>query len=74
MARHQHAAQHRLSDALHPRIRGWSNYYRHVSSAQVFRTRDNTRYMPLRAWAIHRHPHKSKRWIMGKYWRIDKGH
>jgi RNA-directed DNA polymerase len=38
IARHKHAAQHRLIDALNPRIRGWSNYYRHVSRAQVFRT------------------------------------
>jgi RNA-directed DNA polymerase len=73
IARHKHAAQHRLIDALNPRIRGWSNYYRHVSSAQVFRTLDNTLYMQLRAWAIHRHPNKSKHWIMGKYWRIDQG-
>jgi RNA-directed DNA polymerase len=49
IARHKHAAQHRLIDVLNPRIRGWSNYYRHVASAQVFRTLDNTLYMQLRA-------------------------
>jgi RNA-directed DNA polymerase len=73
MARHKPAAQHRRIDALTPRIRGGSNYYRHVSSAQVFRPLDNTRYMQLRAWAMHRHPHTSTHWIMGKYWRIDTG-
>jgi RNA-directed DNA polymerase len=71
--RHNHAAQRQLIDALNSRIRGWSNYYRHVSSAQVFRSLDNTLYMQLRAWALRRHPKKSKHWIMGKYWRVDKG-
>ena len=66
IARHKHAAQHRLIDALNARSRGWSNSYRHVSSAQVLRTLDHTLYMQLRAWAIHRHPNKSTRWIMGK--------
>ena len=72
--RHNHAVQHRLIDALNSRIRGWSNYYRHVSSAQVFGSLDNTLYMQLRAWALRRHPKKSKHWIMGKYWRVDDGH
>jgi hypothetical protein len=30
--------------------------------------------MQLRAWALRRHPKKSKHWIMGKYWRVDDGH
>jgi RNA-directed DNA polymerase len=29
--------------------------------------------MQLRGWAIHRHPNKSTRWIIGKYWRVDDG-
>jgi RNA-directed DNA polymerase len=37
IARHPHAAQPRLIDALHPRMRGWSTSSRHVSSAQGFR-------------------------------------
>jgi RNA-directed DNA polymerase len=73
ISRHNHAVQHRLIDALNSRIRGWSNYYRHVSSAQVFGSLDNTLYMQLRAWALRRHPKKSKHWIMGKYWRVDDG-
>jgi RNA-directed DNA polymerase len=73
ISRHNQAAQHRLIDALNARIRGWSNYYRHVSSAQVFGNLDHTLYMRLRAWALRRHPKKSKHWIMGKYWRVDEG-
>jgi RNA-directed DNA polymerase len=64
-ARQKHAAQHRLIDALTPRSCGWSTSYRHVSSAQVLRTLDNTLYMQLRAWAMHRHPHKATHWIRG---------
>jgi RNA-directed DNA polymerase len=73
IARHKHAEQRTLIDALNPRIRGWSNYYRHVASAQIFRTLDNVLYLQLRGWALHRHPNKAKHWIMGKYWRVDDG-
>jgi RNA-directed DNA polymerase len=73
MARQTHAAQHRRMDALTPRMRGGSNADRHVSRAQVLRTRDNTRSRPRRAWAMHRHPHTAKRWSRGKDGRMDQG-
>jgi RNA-directed DNA polymerase len=73
IARHQHAKQGILIDALHRRIRGWSNYYRPVASARVFSTLDHTLYMQLRRWAFYRHPTKPRHWIMRKYWRLDDG-
>jgi RNA-directed DNA polymerase len=73
IARHQHAEQRTLSAALTLRIQGWSNYYRQVTSARVFCTVDHTLDTQRRGWAIHRHPHKSKHWIIGKYWRVDEG-
>jgi RNA-directed DNA polymerase len=30
-------------------------------------------YQLLRAWARRRHPHKSRTWVTGKYWRVNEG-
>jgi RNA-directed DNA polymerase len=73
IARHKHAEQARLIQALNPQIRGWSQYYAHVVSAKVFQRLDNTRYAMLRGWAVFRHPNKPRHWITSKYWRVDDG-
>lgn len=49
-------------------IRGWTNYHKHVVSSQTFSYVNNTIYLLLQRWAIHRHPNKSKRWRMNRYW------
>lgn len=69
----KHSDQETLIKALNPVIVGWSNYYAHVVSAQVFKSLDNIVYMMLRGWAVHRHSKQNKHWIMGKYWRVDEG-
>jgi RNA-directed DNA polymerase len=52
---------------LNPIIRGWSAYYRHCVSARVFNELDNHLWKLTYKWANWTHPHKGKRWIVGKY-------
>jgi RNA-directed DNA polymerase len=52
---------------LNPIIRGWSAYYRHCVSARVFNELDNHVWKLTYKWANWTHPHKGKRWIVGKY-------
>ena len=52
---------------LNPVIRGWSAYYRHCVSARVFNELDNHVWKLTYKWANWTHPHKGKRWIVGKY-------
>lgn len=53
---------------LNPKIKGWANYYRYVSSKEVFSKLDHTIFLQLKRWAIRRHPNKSTLWIINKYW------
>jgi RNA-directed DNA polymerase len=52
---------------LNPIIRGWSAYYRHTVSARVFNEVDNHLWKLTYKWATFSHPHKSKRWIISRY-------
>jgi RNA-directed DNA polymerase len=52
---------------LNPIIRGWSAYYRHCVSAQVFNELDWHLWKLTYKWANWSHPHKGKRWIIDKY-------
>jgi RNA-directed DNA polymerase len=52
---------------LNPIIRGWSAYYRHCVSARVFNELDWHMWKLTYKWANWTHPHKGKRWIVGKY-------
>jgi RNA-directed DNA polymerase len=52
---------------LNPIIRGWAAYYRHCVSARVFNELDNHVWKLTYKWANWTHPHKGKRWIVGKY-------
>jgi RNA-directed DNA polymerase len=54
---------------LNPIIRGWSAYYRHVVSARVFNELDRHVWMLVYKWAKLSHPHKSKHWIISRYFR-----
>jgi RNA-directed DNA polymerase len=56
---------------LNPILRGWANFYRHGSSARVFRYVDCEVWKALWRWACKRHPHKSKWWIARKYFSPD---
>jgi RNA-directed DNA polymerase len=41
---------------LNPKIRGWANYHRHVSSKQTFVEVDDAIFRALWQWAKRRHP------------------
>ena len=65
------ASQAALIDRLNPIIRGWANYYANACSQVTFDLMGYLLYQKLRAWAYRRHPHKSRHWIVRKYWLID---
>lgn len=52
---------------LNQKIKGWSNYYRHVCSKQTFNYVDYQIFQSIWRWAVRRHPKKGKRWIRTKY-------
>lgn len=52
---------------LNPIIRGWSAYYRHAVSARVFNELDTHVWKLTYKWAKFTHPHKSKHWIITRY-------
>src|SRR6266545_4163684 len=55
---------------LNPIIRGWSAYYRHCVSARVFNELDSYVWKLTYKWAKWTHPHKSKRWIITRYFGV----
>jgi RNA-directed DNA polymerase len=52
---------------LSPIIRGWAAYYRTVVSSKVFHSLDHYVWKLTYKWAKYRHPNKSKRWLIGRY-------
>lgn len=52
---------------LNPKMRGWANYHRHVSSKQTFVRVDDAIFRALWRWAKRRHPKKSEKWVKEKY-------
>jgi len=58
---------------LNPKIRGWSNYHRHVVSKRVFSRVDNAIFIRLLQWAQRRHPKKSPSWLKQKYFEQHGG-
>ena len=52
---------------LNPVIRGWANYHQHVASKRTLEKADHAIFQALWRWAQRRHPNKSKRWIINKY-------
>ena len=54
---------------LNPKIRGWTNYYKHVCSKKTFSYVDREIFAALWQWAVRRHPNKGKRWVRRNYFR-----
>ena len=52
---------------LNLKIRGWSNYYRHVCSKETFSYVDYVIFQAIWRWCRRRHPNKGKRWVKTKY-------
>jgi RNA-directed DNA polymerase len=58
-----------LIQQLNPKIRGWTNYYRHVVAKKTFAHVDHHIFLALLAWINRRHPNKSARWKRKRYFR-----
>ena len=71
--KNQAARQEYLIEQLNPVIVGWSKNYSAVVSKAVFQHLDHLLYLRLARWARSRHPHKGRRWIAHKYWRLEEG-
>ncbi|GAB3167601.1 group II intron reverse transcriptase/maturase [Myceligenerans halotolerans] len=52
---------------LNPILRGWAGYYRAVVSKKTFSSIDNTLWWTLMKWGRRRHPAKSVRWVLHRY-------
>ena len=64
---HKTLPQGQVIKILNPKLRGWGMYYRHVISARTFSVVDGKLWNQLYYWAKKRHPNKSKRWVLRKY-------
>jgi len=58
---------------LNPIILGWGHYYQHAVSKKTFQSLDSWLWQRLWAWAKRRHPHKSRFWIVDKYFDVSRG-
>lgn len=52
---------------LNSTLRGWANFHKHVVAQGAFSKIDQLVRYQLYKWAKHRHPQKSKRWILSRY-------
>lgn len=67
------APQLNVIEALNPVINGWARYHRHVVSQKIFTYVDSHIWFSLWQWAKRRHPKKTSRWIVGKYFHRIEG-
>jgi len=65
--------QEALLRPLNPRLRGWANYYRNGTAKQTFGKLDYYVNGRLWRWMKRRHPNKSKRWKLRKYFSAAAG-
>ena len=56
---------------LNQRIRGWTNYYRHVVSKATFNYVDYHIFKAIMQWVNRRHPEKNAKWKYKKYFRTQ---
>ena len=70
---HRQAPAGQVIKDLNPVIRGWANYYRHVSAKSTFAKVRHRQWQMLWRWAKRRHPKKPTRWVKARYFR-DDGH
>lgn len=61
-----------LIQILNPRIRGWTNYFRHVVAKKTFSYVDYYILKALVLWISRRHPKKNAQWKYKQYFR-DQG-
>ena len=59
-----------LIKALNQTLRGWGNYHRHVVASEAFSQIDTYVFEQLWRMIRRRHPNKSKKWLVRKYWTV----
>ncbi len=60
-----------LIEQLNSKLRGWTNYFRHVVAKKTFSYVDAQVYRALIRWINRRHPNKSARWKHQRYFRSE---
>lgn len=68
---HRQAPAGQVIRDLNPVIRGWANYYRHVSASRTFAKVRHRQWQMLWRWAKRRHPKKPIGWVKARYFRDD---
>ncbi len=63
------AKQENLILQLNPKIRGWTNYFRHVCAKKTFGYVSHCIFKTLWKWAKRRHPNKSTSWVKKRYFK-----
>jgi RNA-directed DNA polymerase len=61
-----------LITVLNPKIKGWTLYHRHASSARIYAYVDHQIHGALWRWARRRHRGKSAHWVRNRYWRTTR--
>ncbi|MEV2226786.1 group II intron maturase-specific domain-containing protein [Nocardia vinacea] len=56
-----------IARRLNPIIRGWTAYHRPVVASEAFAKLDNHLWPLTYRWALRRHPRKSRRWVVCRY-------
>lgn len=67
------APQKVLIAQLNPIIRGWCNYFSMGCSKRTYAKMNHLMFKKLLRWARRRHPNKGIKWIVRKYWRLERG-
>jgi RNA-directed DNA polymerase len=57
-----------LIKKLNQMLRGWGNYHRHVVASEAFSCVDTYVFEQLWRMLRRRHPNKSRKWLVSKYW------
>jgi len=65
--------QEKIIKKLHPILRGFANYYKHVVSKETFGYISHRIWQYLWRWAKRRHPNKNTKWARKRYFKTIKG-
>ncbi|NEP01286.1 MAG: hypothetical protein F6K58_22030 [Symploca sp. SIO2E9] len=69
---HKSVPQEALIRRLNPIIKEWKNYYSPQVSKKICKRLDHLVFLKLMSWAKRRHPKKSRKWVLNKYWHALK--
>ena len=70
LAKYPSVSAERVVRLLNPKLRGWTNYYRHVNSKQTLKYVDTQIWRAVWKWCLKRHRNKSKAWVYRKYFTV----